>query len=182
MTRRASLRLVLLAAALAMAPLATAHADAFDDVAVASESELAEARGGFVTADGVSFDLGAVITTYQDGQLALMSQLTWTPQGPVVTHSAADAYSVAAQAAADRVAQGGIAVTDASGATSILHDISGASLRSLLVTSASDTAFLQDIQVTITLPGFEAMQAGFALDRLGLQLGAEINAALGGGG
>lgn len=184
-TPRAPWRLALLAAAFAGAPLTNAHADIFDDVAVASDAELADARGGFVTADGVSFDLGAVIRTYQNGELALMSQLTWTPQGAITTHSTADPYSgaaQAAQAAADHLAQGGVSVTDATGSTAILHDLAGANLRSLVVTTASDTRFLQDIQVTITLPGFESMQAGLAFDRLGLRLGAELNALLGAAG
>jgi hypothetical protein len=180
---RQGLRLALLAGAMALAPLASAHADAFDDLATASDAELAAARGGFVTADGIAFDLGAVIRTYQNGELALMSQLTWTPNGAVVSHTSGDPYSGAAQAAQAAAARlaggGGFAVADASGATAIAHDVAGANLRSLVITSASDTRFLQDIEVTITLPGFEAMQAGFMTDRLGLRLGAELSALLG---
>lgn len=178
-------RLALLAAAFAGAPLATAHADVFDGVEVAPEVELADARGGFVTADGITFDLGAVIRTFHDGELVLMSQLTWTPAGALATHTAGDAYAGAADAAvaaANRIAAGGITVGDASGSTAIVHDLAGANLRSLVVTGASDTRFLQDIQVTITLPGFEAMQAGFAFDKLGFRLGEELNAVLGSGG
>lgn len=178
---RAPWRLALLAAAFGGAPLATAHADQFEDVAVVADDELAEARGGFVTAGGFTFDLGAVIRTYHNGELALLSQLTWTPQGAITTHGTSDPYSgaaQAAQAAADQLARGSVVLTDGGGTSSISHDLAGANLRSLVVTSASDTTFLQDIQVTITLPGFEAMQAGLTLDRLGMQLGTDLNAIL----
>lgn len=174
------LRLALLAGAFAVAPFATAHADAFDGVDIAADAELADARGGFVTADGITFDLGAVIQTFQNGELVLMSQLTWTPEGATATHTAGNAYASAADAAvaaANRLAVGGLAITDANGST-VLHEIASANLRSLVVTGASDTQFTQDIQVTITLPGFEAMQAGFAFDKIGFRLGDELGAML----
>lgn len=178
MIARLSLRAGLLAAAFAFAPL-TAHADAFDGLEVAGDAELADARGGFITAQGVTFDLGAVISTYENGELALMTQLTWTPSGAMTTHTASNAYAAAQAAAAAADAIGaGLAVSDPTGATRIVHGVDGASLRNLVVTSASGRDFVQDIQVTITLPGFEAMQGAYALDRFNLQLGAEINALL----
>ena len=90
------LRAALLAGACLLAPVANAHADGFDGVDVASDTELAAARGGFLTADGVTFDLGAIITTYQDGQLALQTQLTWTPTGAVATHLVGEQYATTA--------------------------------------------------------------------------------------
>lgn len=179
------LRTLIAAAALAAAPLGAAHADAFDGCEVAPDADLAAARGGFVTPDGITFDLGAIIRTYQDGELALMTQVNWTPQGAAIaTQTPGSAYATAAaaaQGAADRLANGAVSFTDGSGSTAIVHDIAGQSLRNLIVTSASDTRFLQDIEVTITLPGFEAMQAAFTSEKLGIRLGGEINALLSGG-
>ena len=175
--RSTVLRAALLAGACLLAPIANAHADAFDDVDVATDSELADARGGYLTADGVTFDLGAIISTYQDGQLALQTQLTWTPTGAVATHIVGAQYQSAADVAlqaAAALAGGGFAVTDASGATQIFQGGSANSLRNLAVTSASDLSLSQDIQVTLTLPGFEAMQNGFAIDQLGIRIGGEI--------
>lgn len=169
-------RAALLAGACIFAPLESARADAFDDVDCVGEQELADARGGYITADGVSFDLGALISTYQNGELALQTQLTWTPSGAVASHVVGDPYASgaqAAQAAAAALTNGGVVVADASGNTQIYQG-AGNSLRNLVVTSASNTDFLQDIQVTITLPGFEAMQGGFALDQIGIRLGAEV--------
>jgi hypothetical protein len=176
-----SLRAMLLAGAVLCTPLSVAHADPFEDCAVADDAELAAARGGYITADGVTFDLGAIISTYQNGDLALQTQLTWTPNGAMTSHTAGDSYAGAAQAAlaaASALGSGGVAVTDPGGGTQIVHGVDGQSLRNLIVTSASDTAFSQDIQVTITLPGFEAMQGSLALDKLGIALGSDINLLL----
>ena len=43
--------------------------------------ELSGIRGGFFTAAGANFDFGASIRTLVNGQLALQTNLTWTPQG-----------------------------------------------------------------------------------------------------
>jgi len=40
-------------------------------------------RGGFFTASGAQFDFGASIRTMVNGQLALQTDLKWTPAGPV---------------------------------------------------------------------------------------------------
>jgi hypothetical protein len=42
-------------------------------------------RGGFFTAAGAQFDFGASIKTMVNGQLALQTNLTWTPQGPDIS-------------------------------------------------------------------------------------------------
>ena len=172
------LHAALLAGACLFAQIGTAHADAFDGADIASEAELADARGGFLTADGVAFDLGAIISTYQDGQLALQTQLTWTPTGAVATHIVGDQYASVADAALAATAaltNGGIGVTNASGSTRIYQGADANSLHNLVVTSGNDLRLAQDIQVTLTLPGFEAMQRGIAFDQLGIRLGAEVN-------
>ena len=179
--RSTFLRAALLAGACLLAPIANARADAFDDIDVATDADLADARGGFLTADGITFDLGAIISTYQDGQLALQTQLTWTPVGAVATHIVGEQYQTTADAAlqaAAALAGGGFAVSDASGATRIFQGTDANSLRNLAVTSASNVTLSQDIQVTVTLPGFEAMQNGFALDQLGIRIGADIGELL----
>lgn len=176
--RSGMLRVALLAGACLLAPVANARADAFDGVEVAGDEELGDARGGYLTADGITFDLGAIISTYQDGQLALQTQLTWTPTGAVATHVVGDQYQSAADAAlqaAAALSAGGYAVSDPSGATQIVQGLGANSLQNLVVTSASNQNLAQDIQVTVTLPGFEAMQDGFALDRLGIRIGGEIS-------
>jgi hypothetical protein len=48
-----------------------------------NDSELAGMRGGFFTASGAQFDFGASIRTMVNGQLALQTNLKWTPAGPI---------------------------------------------------------------------------------------------------
>ena len=48
-----------------------------------SDEELSGLRGGFVTTGGFTFGFGVVIRSYIDNKLALQTQLTWTPTGPV---------------------------------------------------------------------------------------------------
>jgi sporulation related protein len=50
-----------------------------------SNAELSGMRGGFFTAAGAQFDFGASIRTMVNGQLALQTNLTWTPQGPDIS-------------------------------------------------------------------------------------------------
>jgi hypothetical protein len=49
-----------------------------------SDAELADARGGF-SAGGVNFDFGASVQTLVNGQLALQTNVQWTPTGAMVT-------------------------------------------------------------------------------------------------
>lgn len=50
-----------------------------------SDDELSGLRGGFVTTNGFTFGFGVVIRSYINNELALKTQLTWTPAGPVTT-------------------------------------------------------------------------------------------------
>ena len=49
-----------------------------------SDAELAGARGGF-SAGGVNFNFGASVQTLVNGQLALQTNVQWTPTGAMVT-------------------------------------------------------------------------------------------------
>jgi hypothetical protein len=174
MTRRTLVRAGLAAAMLAFAPLA--HADPFADCVVAEDSALADARGGFITAGGVTFDLGAVITTWQNGAIALQTMLNWTPQGPVTSHVAGAAELTARQPVL--TANGGVALVDPNGATTILHMGGAGPITNSIITADSNQTFAQNISVTITLPGFDAMQAGFQSDKMGIRLSEDLSALL----
>lgn len=160
-----------------------AHADAFDELSTVSDAEMEDARGGFLSAGGVSFNFGALVKTFADGQLALSTQLNWTDQGPVATHSIADPYAGASQAAAlaalalASIGDGqGVVIND--GQTAIIHRIESGAVQNLILNAATDQVFAQTIDITLTLPGFETMQQQIGLDLLGLRLNSEINAAL----
>ncbi|HEY4078778.1 MAG TPA: SPOR domain-containing protein [Rhizomicrobium sp.] len=74
-----------------------------------SNDDLADMRGGFFTAAGAQFDFGASIRTMVNGQLALQTNLQWTPTGVATQQLAGLGSSIQAQVAGD-LAKAGIAV------------------------------------------------------------------------
>ena len=78
-----------------------------DSSRLVSNEDLSTMRGGFFTAGGAQFDFGASIRTLVNGQLALQTNLSWTPAGSVVQQLAGLGTSIRAQVAAD-LAKAGI--------------------------------------------------------------------------
>jgi len=62
-----------------------------------SNAELSGMRGGFFTAAGAQFDFGASVKTMINGQLALQTNLTWTPQGAAITSLAGLGQQISSQ-------------------------------------------------------------------------------------
>jgi hypothetical protein len=178
-----SLAALLIGTALWTSLSGPAHADMFEGLDTVAEAELEDARGGFLSAGGVSFNFGAVVKTFADGQLALSTQLNWTDQGPMAAHSVTEAYAGPNQAAALAALalgsiDGGQAVVINNGQTAIIHRIDSGTVQNLILNAAADQVFAQTIDITLTLPGFDATQQQIGLDLLGLRLNSEINAAL----
>jgi hypothetical protein len=104
------------AAALMMSAAASAQAAevdaALDDKPALSDGELADMRGGFLTAGGAQFDFGASIKTMVNGQVALQTSLQWTNTGAVTQQLAGLGQSIRSQVnnvVASSLAQAGIA-------------------------------------------------------------------------
>jgi hypothetical protein len=66
-----------------------------------SNDELSGMRGGFFTAAGAQFDFGASIKTMVNGQLALQTNLTWTPQGANIASLSGLGQQIASQVQAN---------------------------------------------------------------------------------
>lgn len=81
-----------------------------------SNAELSGLRGGFFTAGGVQFDFGASIRTMVNGQLALQTNLTWTPQGPDLSSISGLGQQIADQVQAS-LAKAGIGSANTSNAS-----------------------------------------------------------------
>lgn len=182
MSRHDLLRIGVVAALLSLAPFGAAHADAFDECELAGDAALAEARGGYITAGGVAFDLGAVITTWRNGAVALQTMLTWTPQGLAATHVAgAPNTSDLTNAQPVLTGNGGVALVDPNGQTTILHMGANGAIVNGVITAESNQTFTQQVDITITLPGFDAMQAGFQNDKMGIRLSDDLSSLLNAG-
>lgn len=169
---------LLLAAAVAALSFAT---PAFQPAAAReqlSDEEMDKARGGILVADGVAFEFGAVVNTYEDGVLRLQTQLTATPNGPLIQQTAGQNVSqltgqLLSALAGPSVGKGAV-VTD-SGAV-ILQQFSPGQITNLIVNSGSDHSFRQDTNVTLTLPGFAGTQADIARQLTGMRLSDDLHA------
>ena len=78
-----------------------------DSSRLVSNADLSDMRGGFFVAGGAQFDFGASVRTLVNGQLALQTNLSWTPAGSVVQQLAGLGTSIQAQVAGD-LAKAGI--------------------------------------------------------------------------
>jgi phospholipase/lecithinase/hemolysin len=144
--------IALLACAVAMTPAAAlALPPPLDD------SELESQRGGFVMASGLTFDFAADLKTFIDGQLALESQLSL----------------------ADGMLSQVNAFSTPDNATTVLHQFSDGQLLNVLINTANDRTFRQELNLQLTLPGFGDVQKGMDAARLGLNLVDQVRAVTG---
>lgn len=66
------------------------------------------------------------------------------------------------------------AITDPDGATTILQLTDDGHFINTVITTQSDQTIRQDTALTITLPGFDAVQTGFIGDKMGIWLNKEL--------
>lgn len=147
-----------------------------------SPAELAEARGGVQLPNGLELGFGAVMSTYLDGELALQTRLTWTPEGPQ-TSLDAGAYTpdLAQAAAAAGISispdQHGLLAPGAGGATVILHDLAEGRLGNVALNTANGRALRQETEITLSVPQLDAYQSNLAFQRQFQQLQTNLGLA-----
>jgi hypothetical protein len=153
-------------------------ADLWDGAEVVDDASLDDMRGGF-SVGGVEIGFGAVITTYSDGQMALATQLTWTQAGIIVAETfgnlgqTLESLTPEEQAALGLEAfagAGGVVINDESGVTALVHNVTEGALQNVILNTASGRNLAQQVDVTITLPGFEAVQGMLSAELFGLRL------------
>lgn len=149
-----------------------------------TDAELDEARGGILVAGNVAFEFGAVMKTYEDGALALQTQVNWTPSGPQTTQTVGPNVTPGGQtlggldptAAATLVAatKGAPAsFTTADGAT-LIQQVAPTQVLNVLANTGSNHTYQLDTAVTVVLPGFAATQANMAQDLTALHIAQEV--------
>ncbi len=168
----------LLLIACAVASLSTAlramaqETDPFDMEPLADEA-LGNLRGGFLTAGGYTFDFGAIVRTTVDGRPALEQRLTWTPDGATIEN-------VSAMPVSQLPGIGGIGLnlSDATGTTLVGHRLVDGQIQGFIINSGSNRDIGQDIQINLTLPGFDLVQKDMLAGRLGMRIDLDISAGL----
>lgn len=150
-----------------------------------SDAELAEQRGGF-NWEGVDVQLGAEIRTYLNGELALQTNISWTPEGAQTSQwvSAILTPAAAAQLQAGILTSGGITmrVGDESvflandGQTAILHRTEGV-LQNVLINRASNITGRQEVDAALDLGNFGQFQDRLTDLRIGQAVGDAVGLA-----
>lgn len=183
-------RVLLLAAAM-LCVCAQAHAetDAWDGIEVIDDAEMGELRGGLAVGPNLDINFGAVVTTFANGVPALSTQLNWTNVGPMVEQTVgAIGQNIADLAPEARTAMGldglenagGVVIEDEAGVTALVHNITEGSLQNIIINNAAGRDLSQTVDVTLTLPGFEVMQSLLNVERFGIRINSDMQAALAG--
>ena len=156
-----------------------------------SDDELSDLRGGFITTNGFTFGFGVVIRSYIDDKLALQTQLTWTPKGPVTEQIRGDVPGVTDLASAMTSllnngidlrgitgTSGGVALVDGNGATALIHNVTTGQLQNLIVNSANNRNLRQDMELNLYLPDLAAMQSASSAQQRAAQMTYDLNTTL----
>jgi hypothetical protein len=176
----------LLACVALIASPAYADKDPWADLDVMDAAELSSNRGGIAIAPGIEVGFGAVVTTMVNGMPALQTQLTWTNTGAIVSQtitSAGQELSTLTPAQRDALglggldSAGGMIINDANGVTALVHNVTEGSLQNIILNNAGGRDITQHIDVTLELPGFEAMQGLLSLERFGMRIDSDMNLA-----
>lgn len=117
-----------------------------------ADEEMADMRGGYISAAGIAFDFAADMKTFVDGELALQTSLN----------------------SVDGIIGANQQLTLPGGMTTILHRMDDGQLSNILINSDDNRNFRQELNVTLTLPGFADMQRGFESLRIGRDLTEQI--------
>jgi hypothetical protein len=140
--------------------------------------ELREQVGGLRTPTGIEFGLGAIITTYVDGQQALQSHLTWTDQGVVET---TDGGSLAGAAGAGIHVDGsvpGLYLPGQNGGTVVLHDLGDGRICSVVLNTADNRDIRQETVINLDIPQLQQLQQDYAGQKFQMNLQDSVSRAL----
>jgi hypothetical protein len=178
--------------AAAFAVLAFAAPAAFQPAAAReqlSDEEMDDARGGILVAGNLAFEFGAVMKTYEDGALALQTQVNWTPEGPQVSQIVGpDVASINSPAGAELAANANVALSAAlknsqsafvtSSGTALVQNITDNQVLNAVLNTASNHDIRTDTSLTLVLPGFASAQAGMSQGLAAMRIADEMTQVL----
>jgi hypothetical protein len=183
------LALVSTAAFVALQAPAFAHEARWEDgVDVMAETEMDDLRGGFeIPGTSITVNFGAVVTTLMNGAPVLTTNVTWTDAGAIVDQTMAN-VGVTLSEMPDEAKQalglggmenaGGLVIQDEAGVTAIVHNVAESSIQNIIINSATGRDIVQDIDVTLELPGFEAIQSALTTERFGIYITDDMRSVM----
>lgn len=152
------------------------------DVEVMDASDLDAHRGGFAIGN-LNFNFGATVTTFVNGVPALVTNLTWTDVGAFVDQTVGQVGQNISDMTPEQLdalgldglnGLGGVVIDDEAGVTALVHNITDGSLQNIIVNNATGRDLSQQIDVTLTLPGFELIQNELATEIFGMRLNDDL--------
>ena len=157
----------------------------FASAETVSMDELDEQRGGFVI-DGLDIRLGAQIQTLVNGELALMTSVSWTDMGVETSRFVSDALSTPTpgQLQGGLLSTGSITMNigDATvflannGQTALIQNVE-TGLQNIIINTAHNTDIQTQVNATIDLSGYAAFQVNVQNGNLSSYLGMAIDQA-----
>lgn len=154
-----------------------------EGVEVMGVVDLAAHRGGF-DIGGFTFNFGATITTLVNGTPALTTVLTWTDTGTFIEETVGTiGQNINSLTPEQRAAlgidglenAGGVVIDDEAGVTTLVHNVTQGSLQNIIINTATGRDLTQEIDVTLTLPGFELIQDALQVETFGIRLTDDMN-------
>lgn len=159
--------------------------DAFAQAPRVDDAVLAEQRGGFVLS-GLQVNLGAQIRTLINGELAMVSTVTWAGNSVETSRVVSSALSAAtaAQLQAGMLKTGSLTLNVGDSTVFLANDGGTAfiqnarsGLQNMVVNTASNIAIETQLNATIDLSGYAAFQASMQSNNLASSLGSQFGAA-----
>lgn len=152
------------------------------EVEVMSADDLEAHRGGF-SIGNLNFNFGATVTTFVNGVPALVTNLTWTELGAFVDRTAGQVGRNISDMTPEQLnamglnglsGLGGVVIEDEAGVTALVHNVTDGSLQNIIINNANGRDLAQQIDVTLTLPGFEMIQNELATEIFGMHLNDDL--------
>lgn len=156
-------------------------------VEVMSANDMDAHRGGFQIA-GLNINFGATVTTLVNGIPALVTTLTWTDVGAFVEETVGGVGQNIADMTPEQLTAmglnglgnaGGVVISDEAGVTALVHNLTDGALQNIIINNATGRDLAQEIDVTLTLPGFEFVQGQLTTELFGIRLTDDMNVFIG---
>jgi hypothetical protein len=153
------------------------------DVEVMSADDMDAHRGGFEIGN-LNFNFGATVTTLVNGVPALVTNLTWTDVGAFVDQTVGQVGQDISDMTPEQLdalgldglnGLGGVVIEDEAGVTALVHNITDGTLQNIIMNNATGRDLAQQIDVTLTLPGFELIQNELTTEIFGMRLNDDLN-------
>ncbi len=165
---------------------APALADPWADVEVLDDADMADIRGGFVLPNGVEVNFAATVSTYSNDALALRTDLVLNDAGYSMQQHAGElgiplqdlTEAQRAEYGLVGIGDSGVVIVDSTGITALVQNVSGSGLHNIVFNTGDGRALRQEIDVTITLPGFLDTQRAIGDEIVGIRIGGDLDSWL----